>query len=126
MRLVLGVRGLFTLKFQHMDEIIIILTNLPDRASALKLAGELVEQRLAACVNVLAECTSIYRWNGKVENAAEVPVLIKTRAQRYDEVAAAIRRLHPYELPEIVAVPVGRGLDEYLEWVAGETTISIG
>ena len=126
MRLVLGVRGLFTLKFQHMDEIVIILTNLPDRASALKLAGELVEQRLAACVNVLAECSSVYRWEGRIKSATEVAVLIKTRAQRYDEVEAEIRRLHPYELPEIVAVPVVRGLDEYLEWVAGETTISIG
>ena len=126
MRLVLGVRGLFKLKFQHMDEIIVILTNLPDRASALKLAGELVEQRLAACVNVLAECSSVYRWEGRVKSATEVPVLIKTRAQRYDEVEAEIRRLHPYELPEIVAVPVVRGLDEYLEWVGGETTISIG
>lgn len=126
MRLVLGVRGLFTLKFQHMDEIIIILTNLPDRASALKLAGQLVEQRLAACVNVLAECSSVYRWEGRIKSATEVPVLIKSRAQRYDEVEAEIRRLHPYELPEIVAVPMVRGLDEYLEWVAGETTISIG
>ena len=126
MRLVLGVRGLFTLKFQHMDEIIIILTNLPDRASALKLAGQLVEQRLAACVNVLAECSSVYRWEGRIKSATEVPVLIKSRAQRYDEVEAEIRRLHPYELPEIVAVPVRRGLEEYLEWVAGETTISIG
>ena len=125
-RFVLGVRGLFKLKFQHMDEIIIILTNLPDRASALKLAGQLVEQRLAACVNVLAECSSVYRWEGKIKSATEVPVLIKSRAQRYDEVEAAIRRLHPYELPEIVAVPMVRGLDEYLEWVAGETTISIG
>jgi periplasmic divalent cation tolerance protein len=109
-----------------MDDVIVVLTNLPDRAAALKLAQELVTKRLAACVNVLAECTSVYRWNGRIENAAEVPVLIKTRAQRYDEVEAAIRRLHPYELPEIVAVPVVRGLDEYLEWVAGETTISIG
>ena len=109
-----------------MDEVVIILTNLPDRASALKLAGELVEQRLAACVNVLAEGTSVYRWKGEIESATEVPVLIKTRAERYAEVEAAIRSLHPYELPEIVAVPVVRGLDEYLEWVAGETTISIG
>ncbi len=126
MRLVLGVRACFTLKFHHMDEIVIILTNLPDRASALKLAGELVERRLAACVNVLAEGTSVYRWKGEIESATEVPVQIKTRAERYAEVEAAIRSLHPYELPEIVAVPVVRGLDEYLEWVAAETTISIG
>ncbi len=109
-----------------MDEVIVVLTNLPDRESALKLARELVTQRLAACVNVLAECNSVYRWRGEIENAAEVPVLIKTRAARYAEVEAAIRALHPYELPEIVAVPVGRGLEEYLRWVADETTISIG
>jgi len=109
-----------------MDELIIVLTSLPDRAAALKLAQELVAKRLAACVNVLAECASVYRWKGELESAAEVPVLIKTRAARYAEVEAAIRRLHPYELPEIVAVPVVRGLDEYLDWVAGETTIAIG
>ena len=109
-----------------MDEVIVVLTNMPDRDAALKLARELVAKRLAACVNVLAGCTSVYRWKGEVEEAGEVPVLIKTRAGRYDEVETAIRRLHPYELPEIVAVPVTRGLDEYLEWVNGETTISIG
>jgi len=109
-----------------MDEAIVILTNLPDREAALKLARELVARRLAACVNVLAECRSVYRWKGRIENAAEVPVLIKTRAARYAEVEAAIRALHPYELPEIVAVPVERGLEDYLKWVADETTISIG
>ena len=122
----LGERERFTLKFQHMDETIIVLTNLPDRAAALKLARELVEKRLAACVNVLGECASVYRWKGEIEEAAEVPVLIKTRAGRYAELEAAIRKLHPYELPEIVAVPVTHGLDEYLEWVADVTAISIG
>jgi len=109
-----------------MDEIVIVLTNLPDRAAAVKLAQELVARRLAACVNVLAECTSIYRWKGGIENAAEVPVLIKTRAERYAEVEATIRSLHPYELPEIIAVPVRHGFDEYLQWVADETAIAIG
>ncbi|HEU0290432.1 MAG TPA: divalent-cation tolerance protein CutA [Burkholderiales bacterium] len=109
-----------------MDEIVIVLTNLPDRAAAVKLAQELVARRLAACVNVLAECTSVYRWKGGIENAAEVPVLIKTRAERYDEVEATIRSLHPYELPEIIAVPVRHGFDEYLQWVADETAIAIG
>jgi len=75
---------------------------------------------------VLAECTSIYRWKGGIENAAEVPVLIKTRAERYAEVEATIRSLHPYELPEIIAVPVRHGFDEYLQWVADETAIAIG
>ena len=109
-----------------MDEIVIVLTSLPDRAAAVKLAQELVARRLAACVSVLAECASVYRWKGGVESAAEVPVLIKTRAERYPEVEAAIRSLHPYELPEIVAVPVRHGFDEYLQWVADETAIAIG
>lgn len=109
-----------------MDEIVIVLTTLPDKEAAMRLARELVERRLAACVNVLAECASVYRWKGAVESAAEVPVLIKTRSGRYPEVEAAIRELHPYELPEIVAVPVRNGFDDYLQWVAEETSISIG
>jgi len=109
-----------------MDDTVIIFTNLPDRDAALKLARELVARKLAACVNVLAECASVYRWNGAVEEAREVPVLIKTRASRYAEVEAAIRGRHPYELPEIIAVPVVRGFDDYLRWVADETSISIG
>ena len=105
---------------------LLVYTNLPDRAAAMRLAQALVERRLAACVNVLAGCTSVYRWKGAVEQADEVPVLLKTRAARYPEVEAAIRELHPYELPEVVAVPIVRGLPEYLEWVAEETAIPIG
>lgn len=108
------------------DATLVVLTNLPDRAAALALAKQLVERRLAACVNVLPGCTSVYRWKGEVEQADEVPVLIKARAGRYPELEAAIRSLHPYELPEILAVPVARGLPEYLEWVSEETAIPIG
>jgi periplasmic divalent cation tolerance protein len=104
---------------------LIVFTNLPDRDTALALARGLVERRLAACVNVLDGCTSVYRWKGAVEQADEIPVLIKARTGRYDELEAAIRELHPYELPEIVAVPVVRGLPDYLEWVAEETVIRI-
>lgn len=109
-----------------MDETLVVLTNLPDRATAVKLARELVERRLAACVNVLADCTSVYRWKGEIETAQEVPVLIKTRTALYDELEAAISEVHPYELPEIIAVPVVRGLADYLEWVSAGTSISIG
>jgi periplasmic divalent cation tolerance protein len=109
-----------------MDEVILVITNLPDRAGALRLAQALVDRRLAACVNVLAECTSVFRWKGTMEQAPEVPVLIKTRAARYGELEAAIRELHPYELPEIISVPVGQGHAEYLRWVADETGIAIG
>lgn len=105
---------------------LLVFTNAPDRAVAMQLAQALVEQRLAACVNVLNGCTSVYRWDGAVETAEEVPVLIKTRAGRYAEVEDAIRKIHPYELPEIVAVPIVHGLVDYLDWVTGETAIAIG
>lgn len=103
------------------DEVIVVLTNLPDVATAAKLAQLLVEQRLAACVNVLAQCSSVYRWQGRIETATEVPVLIKTLASRYTRVEAAIRTNHPYELPEIISVPVVTGLGEYLGWIAAES-----
>jgi periplasmic divalent cation tolerance protein len=109
-----------------MDEVILVLTNLPDRAAAAKLARELVARRVAACVNVLGECTSVYRWKGSLEEVREVPVLIKTRAALYADVEAAIREQHPYELPEVIAVPIVRGFADYLEWVAEETSIPIG
>ena len=101
---------------------LIVITNLPDAASAQTLAVLLVEQRLAACVNILAPCRSVYRWQGKIEDTSEVPLLIKTTAARYAALEAAIRAQHPYELPEIVAVPIDRGLPEYIAWVVAETT----
>jgi periplasmic divalent cation tolerance protein len=101
---------------------LLVFTNLPDRDSAVALARTLVERRLAACVNVLGAATSIYRWRQAVETAQEVPVLIKTRRPLYAEVEATIRERHSYELPEIIAVPVERGLPPYLEWVLAETS----
>jgi len=100
-----------------------ILTSLPDLAAARKLAKLLVTQRLAACVNVLAPCSSVYRWQDRIETATEVPMVIKTVVSRYSGVEAAIRANHPYELPEIISVPVVAGLGEYLGWVNDETTI---
>ena len=101
--------------------VIAVLTNLPDSESAFNLARELVRLRLAACVNVLAPATSFYRWEGKDEQATEVPVLIKSTRQRYVELEAAIRKMHPYSLPEIVSWPLEQGLDEYLRWVERES-----
>jgi periplasmic divalent cation tolerance protein len=103
-------------------ETLLVLTNLPDAASAHALAGALVEARLAACVNILAPCQSVYRWHGQIEEASEVPVLIKTTAERYAALEAAIRAQHPYELPEIIAVPITNGLPDYLAWIASTTT----
>lgn len=107
-----------------MEEVLLVFTNLPDAKAASELAAHLVDSRLAACVNVLAPCRSVYRWQGAVETAEEVPVLAKTTADRYPALEQAIRRHHPYELPEILAVPIARGLPAYLSWVAAETTPS--
>ena len=104
-----------------MERALIVLTNLPDAETARTLANTLVAERVAACVNMLAPCQSVYRWQGAIETATETPLLIKTTAARYPELEAAIRRAHPYELPEIVAVPIAHGLPGYLAWVAAET-----
>ncbi len=104
-----------------MDEVILVMTNLPDRASAQQMAQALIENRSAACINILAECASVYRWRGKMETASEVPLLIKTTRAAYPRLEACIRAHHPYELPEIVAVPVSDGLPGYLQWVTQET-----
>lgn len=85
------------------------------------MARQLVDARLAACVNILSPCHSVYRWQGAVETADEVPLLIKTSRERYAALEAAIRQQHPYELPEVIALPVAQGLPEYLSWVAAET-----
>jgi periplasmic divalent cation tolerance protein len=100
----------------------LVISNLPDRASADKLARLLVDERLAACVNIQSPCRSVYRWKGKVEDAEEFTVLIKTTRARYPQLEAAIRKNHPYELPEIIAIPLAAGLPAYLAWVASETS----
>ena len=102
-------------------EAILVITNLPDRETAQRLAGRLVEERFAACVNILAPCESVYRWQGRIETAQEITLLIKTLRAHYGKVEKTIRQCHPYELPEIIAVPIAAGLPAYLEWLAAET-----
>ncbi len=104
-----------------MDQIL-VLTNVPDAAVAKTLAERLISDGLAACVNILAPCRSIYHWQGRTESAEEIPLLIKTTLTRYMEVEAMICKLHPYELPEILQVPLTGGLPAYLQWVASETS----
>jgi periplasmic divalent cation tolerance protein len=106
--------------------VIAVLTNLPDSETAFNLARDLVDLRLAACVNVLAPVVSFYRWEGKQEQATEYPLLIKSTDERYIELEEAIRKRHPYSLPEIVAWPVERGLAGYLRWVEQETAKPAG
>jgi periplasmic divalent cation tolerance protein len=100
---------------------LLVFTNVPDRAAAERIADLLVEQRLAACVNVLAPCRSVYRWKGAVQHDEEHPMLIKTTLERYAALEQALRAAHPYAVPEIIALPVERGLPAYLDWVSTET-----
>ena len=104
------------------DAAILVLTHLPDRERAEKLARALVTGRLAACVSVGSPVVSMYHWQGQFETAQEVPLVIKTRQALYGRVEAAILGEHPYELPEIVAVPLIDGFSPYLDWIAAETT----
>lgn len=103
---------------------ILIITSLPDRSSALVLAEKLIDLRLSVCVNILATCTSIYYWQNKIETAKEIPLFIKTLSQHYTEVEQTIKAMHPYELPEIIAVPVTNCLPKYLQWMIDEIGIS--
>lgn len=103
------------------DAVLLVLCNTPDEACAQQIANTLLERRLAACVNLLAPCRSVYRWQGKIETATEHPLLVKTTAARYAELEAALRELHPHEVPEIIALPVSAGLPAYLAWVATES-----
>lgn len=100
---------------------ILVQTNLPDQAGAENIAQHLIAAKLAACVSIMAPCTSIYHWQGKTKSATEIPLLIKTTKQRYAAVEAAIRKLHPYELPEIIYVTVDGGLPAYIQWIQQET-----
>lgn len=100
----------------------LILCTCPDRAAAEKIARHLVAQRLAACVNIVPGLTSIYTWQGQVETADEQLLLIKSLAGRYESIEQTIRALHPYELPEIIALPIERGLPDYLNWIASCVT----
>ncbi|UJP04662.1 MAG: divalent-cation tolerance protein CutA [Nitrosomonas sp.] len=107
-----------------MTDTILVLTNYPNKEDAVALSHALIDQQLAACVNVLSPCTSVYRWQGAVESAEEVPVLIKTRRWHYERVEQLIKMMHPYELPEVIMIPIAGGLPAYLQWIATETPSS--
>ena len=101
------------------NENLTVLTNCSSAEEAHRIAEYLVQNRLAACVNVgSSPIESIYRWNGKLETASEIPLLIKTSRARYAAVEHAIRKLHSYEVPEIIAIPITAGSANYLSWLA--------
>ncbi|MBV8667220.1 MAG: divalent-cation tolerance protein CutA [Burkholderiaceae bacterium] len=104
-----------------MDQVLLVMTNVPDAAAGDMLARYLVEHQLAACVNCLPGVKSVYRWQGVLEEAAEVTLLIKTTRARYPELEAAIKSRHPYQLPEIIALPIALGSSDYLDWIVQGT-----
>ncbi|MET3435266.1 periplasmic divalent cation tolerance protein [Herbaspirillum seropedicae] len=104
-----------------LNQPLLVLANLPDQALAERIADALVEQGLAACVNILPPVKSIYRWQGKVQRDTEVAVFIKTTQARFQELEQAILQAHPYDVPEIIALPITAGLPAYLAWMQDET-----
>ena len=102
-------------------EHILVLTTCPGNISAKKIAQDVVTEKLAACVNVLPEVQSFFSWVGKVDTASEHLLIIKTTANKYEALEAYVKKVHPYELPEIIAVPIEAGLTAYLEWINKNT-----
>jgi periplasmic divalent cation tolerance protein len=102
------------------DQFIQMITTTDDEELARRIADSLVEKRLAACVQILGPITSVYRWKGKTETTREWQCLVKTSIDRYGEVEAAIKAIHSYETPEIIALPITAGSLEYLGWLRGE------
>jgi periplasmic divalent cation tolerance protein len=104
------------------NDFILALITAPDPETARKIATELVGKKLAACVNILPAIRSIYTWQGVVQDEQEVLLLVKTRASLFDEqVVPAVQAIHPYEVPEIIGLPVVLGSQSYLDWWAAET-----
>lgn len=104
-----------------MENVLMVVTNVPDAACADKIARAVVAARLAACVNILPGVKSVYRWQGAIEEATEITLVMKTAASRYAELQECIQLHHPYEVPEIIALAVTAGSEPYLTWVIEET-----
>ena len=104
------------------SEFVVALTTLGNEALGRQLVEKLVDERLIACGTILSGATSVYRWEGKVTAEDEVVVLLKTRKERWPALKAAVEAHHPYEVPELLAIPVVDGLQPYLDWVASEVS----
>jgi len=104
-----------------MTDKILVLSNCGSEEEASRIARHLVETRVAACVNILPAVKSIYRWKGAVEEAAEWTLLIKTRRDLFPALSTAVRGMHSYEVPELIAIPIVEGLHEYLGWIDDST-----
>ena len=104
-----------------MTDALVVLVTAPDPEKAAEIARALVEERLAACGNVLPGLRSIYRWEGKVQDDREALLLLKTTRARFEALRARVLALHPYQVPEVIALPVEAGSAPYLAWIAEET-----
>ncbi len=113
----MGIRSKLPEQYTNITMHQIILTTCPDRETAENIALKLLESKLAACINILPAMTSIYLWQGDIETAREHLLLIKSRKDKYADLENLLRKLHPYELPEIVAVSIDHGLPDYLKWI---------
>lgn len=102
------------------DEVVVVLSNAPDMLLAKRIAHMLVEEYLAACVNLGTPCLSMYMWEGKLEGAEEVPLTIKTTRGQVPALTERLKQLHPYEVPELLVLPVLGGLQSYMEWVRAQ------
>jgi len=100
----------------HYNQIVVFIT-VPSCEVGQEIAKELVEASLAACVNILPAISSVYRWQGKIEQDDELLLVAKTRSTRFDQLAEVVKRIHPYELPEVIAIPIVAGLQGYLAWI---------
>ena len=104
------------------SDTLLVMTTCPDAEHAETLAVHLIERQLAACINQLPGIRSVYRWEGELKSGSEVMLMIKTPADKWPALEAAIKAEHPYELPEIIAVPVTAGLPAYLNWISESTS----
>jgi len=100
---------------------IVVLCTVPDQASGRKIAGDLLARRLAACVNISGTVESHYWWEDKIQQDEEFVLIIKTREDLFPPLEEAILRMHPYDVPEVIALPIKRGSPAYLQWIAAET-----
>lgn len=105
-----------------MSEFRVLFVTTPTKEVSMKIASALVEEKLAACVNILPDATSVYVWEGKVETDEEQLLVIKTTQAKYAALEARVKALHPYDVPEIIALPIEAGLPEYLSWLKEETS----
>jgi periplasmic divalent cation tolerance protein len=104
-------------------QILVVLVTTPSRREAVRIGDAVVKQKLAACANVLSSVTSIFRWKGRIEKSREALLIMKTTPRRYAALANAVRSMHPYEVPEVIALKVTKGLPRYIAWVHHETAI---